>query len=402
MSSPLEKLRILDMSRVLAGPWAGQLLGDYGAEVIKVERPLEGDDTRHWGPPWQDDHRETSAYFLAANRNKRSITVDIATEAGQQVIRELSKEADVLLENFKVGTMAGFGLDAAQLLELNPRLIYCSVSAFGQTGSRAAEPGYDAMVQASAGLMSITGPAASENGGPQKVGVAIADIMAGMYAATAVLAALNARQRTGRGQAIDVPLYDSQVAWLANQNMNYLLSGETPVRMGTAHPNLVPYQTFATSDGDIMLAVGNDRQFMRCCEALGLPQLAADPRYAVMTSRVQHRETLIPQLEARLRERTTSAWLDRFRTEGIPAGPVNTIAEVLTNDYADERQLVREVMTADGVTVPTVANPVDFAETPVEYNHAPPRLGEHTDEVLKEWLRYSDAEIENLRRNNVI
>jgi len=387
------------MSRVLAGPWAGQLLGDYGADVVKIERPECGDDTRQWGPPWLDDSESVSAYFLSANRNKRSVTVNIAAGAGQALIRELAAEADVLLENYKIGTLARYGLGPDELLKLNPRLIYCSISAFGQTGSRASEPGYDAMIQASAGLMSITG---SESGGPQKVGVAISDIMAGMYATTAILAALNARAESGRGQHIDVPLYDSQVAWLANQNMNFLISGTAPARMGTAHPNLVPYQAFETRDGNLMLTVGNDRQFRSCCDVFELPQIKIDPRFATMKMRIQNRDLLIPVLQSRLRERESSEWLALLLEQGVPAGPVNDIAEVLSNQHARERNLVRHIRNSENISVPTVSNPVEFAETPVCYEHAPPALGEHTNEVLREWLGYSDARIEALRKNAVI
>jgi len=387
------------MSRVLAGPWAGQLLGDYGADVVKIERPECGDDTRQWGPPWLDDSESVSAYFLSANRNKRSVTVNIAAGAGQALIRELAAEADVLLENYKIGTLARYGLGPDELLKLNPRLIYCSISAFGQTGSRASEPGYDAMIQASAGLMSITG---SESGGPQKVGVAISDIMAGMYATTAILAALNARAESGRGQHIDVPLYDSQVAWLANQNMNFLISGTAPARMGTAHPNLVPYQAFETRDGNLMLTVGNDRQFRSCCDVFELPQIKIDPRFATMKKRIQNRDLLIPILQSRLKERESSEWLALLLEQGVPAGPVNDIAEVLSNQHARERNLVRQIRNSENISVPTVSNPVEFAETPVCYEHAPPALGEHTNEVLREWLGYSDARIDALRKNAVI
>ncbi len=401
MPAPLENIRILDMSRVLAGPWAGQLLGDYGADVVKIERPGCGDDTRHWGPPWLAGAEEVSAYFLSTNRNKRSVTVDIAVEAGQALIRDLAKQADVLLENYTVGTLTRFDLGPDQLLKLNPRLVYCSISGFGQTGSRANDPGYDAMIQASAGLMSITGPPPG-TGGPQKVGVAISDIMAGMYATTAILAALNARAMSGRGQHIDVPLYDSQVAWLANQNMNFLIGGIAPGRMGTAHPNLVPYQTFETRDGDLMLTVGNDRQFASCCNALELQELANDPRFITMSLRILNREALIPQMQSRLRERDTSDWLRVLLLNGVPAGPVNDIAEVLTNEYAVERRLVRSILNSDDIPVPTVSNPVEFSDTPVRYERSPPALGEHTDEVLQEWLGYSDAKIRSLRQDGVI
>ena len=402
MTTPLKNLRVLDMSRVLAGPWAGQLLGDYGADVVKVERPGVGDDTRQWGPPWLGENGGESGYFLSANRNKRSITVDIADSVGQDLIRELAAHADVLIENYKVGTMERYGLGSKTLLESNPGLIYCSISAFGQTGPRAAEPGYDAMIQASAGLMSITGPPPEESGGPQKVGVAISDIMAGMYASTAILAAINARTETGTGQHIDVPLYDSQVAWLANQNMNFLIGGESPGRMGTAHPNLVPYQAFRSSDGEFMLAVGNDRQFMSVCNAVDLPELAEDVLFSTMSARLANRSALIPLLEGRFRQRTTAAWLARLRDVGVPAGPINDIGEVLTNEHAVERQLVRHVLNSNDDAVPLVANPVDFSATPVCYQKAPPLLGEHTNEVLREWLGYSDAQIQGLRKDDVI
>lgn len=399
MSAPLDNTRILDMSRILAGPWAAQLLGDYGADVVKVERPQCGDDTRQWGPPWLGDE---SAYFMSTNRNKRSVTIDIALPAGQELIKSLVQKSDVLLENFKVGTMAGFGLGPDELLELNPGLIYCSISAFGQSGGRAKEPGYDAMIQASAGLMSITGPAAQDAGGPQKVGVAIADIMAGMYATTAILAALNARSQSGLGQHIDVPLYDSQVAWLANQNMNFLISGNAPGRMGTAHPNLVPYQAFATSDGDLMLAVGNDRQFLNCCDVLDLESIASDVRFESASSRVENRDELIPMLQEKLAQDSTQHWLTALKAKGVPVGPINDIAEVLTNEHAIERKLVRQIQNSNDDSVPQVSNPVDFASTPVRYERAPPLLGEHTNEVLHEWLGYSAAQIETLRQSEVI
>ena len=399
MTTSLQDIRVLDMSRVLAGPWAGQLLGDYGADVVKIERPEHGDDTRQWGPPWLGSE---SAYFLSTNRNKRSVTVDIATSGGQQLIRELAKEADVLLENFRVGTLERYNLDPQELMADNPQLIICSISAFGQQGSHADKPGYDAMIQASGGLMSITGPPDSEAGGPQKVGVAIADIMAGMYATTAVLAALTARATTGRGQRIDVPLYDSQVAWLANQNMNYLVGGEVPRRMGTAHPNLVPYQAFATSDGNLMLAVGNNRQFRKCMEIMGKPDLGADALYANNAERIENRTELIALLQEELRTNTTAFWLEAFAAGDVPAGPINDIGEVLSNAHARERELVRHMRNGAGDTVPTVSNPVAFEETPVHYERAPPLLGEHTDEVLREWLGYSANRIAALRNDAAI
>jgi len=402
MAGPLDNVRVLDMSRILAGPWASQLLGDFGADVLKIEKPGSGDDTRSWGPPWLKGEEAESAYFLSTNRNKRSASVNIATPEGQNIIRAFVQQSDVLLENYKVGTLGAYGLGPVELLALNPRLIYCSISAFGQTGSRASEPGYDAMIQASAGLMSITGPPQGETGGPQKVGVAVSDIMAGMYATTAILAALNARSVSGQGQHIDIPLYDSQVAWLANQNMNFLVGGQTPGRMGTAHPNLVPYQAFKTRDSDLMLAVGNDRQFSACCKALALNAAINDARFKTMAGRIENREVLIALLATRFLEKTTGDWLERLLAEGVPAGPINDIGEVLTNDYALEKGLVREIRNTHDVPVPLVSNPVQFSATPVCYEKAPPLLGEHTDEVLRERLGYSDAEIALLRKNEVI
>jgi crotonobetainyl-CoA:carnitine CoA-transferase CaiB-like acyl-CoA transferase len=399
MEKTLDGIKVLDLSRVLAGPWATQLLGDYGADVIKVERPEQGDDTRQWGPPWLGHE---SAYFLSTNRNKRSVTINLAVRGGQSVVRELASQADILVENFKVGTLARYGLDPADLMAANPRLIVCSISAFGLTGSRAGEPGYDAMIQASGGLMSITGPEGDDGAGPQKVGVAIADIMAGMYAATAILAALRVREKTGVGQLIDVPLYDSQVAWLANQSMNYLVSGQVPERLGTAHPNLVPYQAFRTSDGSVMLAVGNDRQFRACMTCIGCSDLGEDPRYASNSARVENRASLVALIEERLVCERTSHWLELFAKEGVPAGPINDLAEVLTNQHARERGIVRTLDNAAGDAVPIVSNPVAFSQTPVSYEKAPPLLGEHTDEVLQEWLGYSAELISELRKDSAI
>jgi len=399
MNAALKDIRVLDLSRVLAGPWAGQLLGDYGADVVKVERPGTGDDTRAWGPPWLGSE---SAYFLSTNRNKRSLTADLRTSGGRRVVRALALEADVVIENFRSGALERFGLAADELMRDNPRLILCSISAFGRTGSRAAEPGYDALIQAAGGLMSITGAGDEEDGEPQKVGVAIADIMAGMYAASAILAALVSRASSGKGQRIEVPLYDSQVAWLANQAMNYLVGGEVPSRMGTAHPNLVPYQAFATRDGDLMLAVGNDRQFHACMQCVGLDELGDDERFATNASRVRNREELIGILGARLQEESTGYWLDRLGRYDVPAGPINDIGEVLSGAFARERQLVQAVRNGSGDSVPLVKNPVSFEDTPVGYDRAPPLLGEHTGEVLADWLGYSPQQIDALRAEMAI
>ncbi len=397
MSGALEGIRVLDMSRVLAGPWAGQLLGDFGADVVKVERPVVGDDTRHWGPPWLDRKNACeAAYFLSTNRNKRSITVDLTDIDGQALIQALAKKADVLIENYRVGTLAGYGLGAEDLLHLNPRLIYCSITAYGQRSSRASEPGYDAIIQAAAGLMSITGAPDCEGGSPQKVGVAVSDIMAGMYAATAILAALQQRSQTGLGQHIDLSLYDSQVAWLANQAMNFLIGGETPLRRGTAHPNLVPYQAFETCDGFLILAIGNDRQFVRLTKCIGKPELATDTRFQCNSKRVEFRGPLVDILAAVFRTRSTEQWLKALGDADVPCGPINTIDEVLTGAFAEERGLVQTMVHPMHDALPTVANPVRFSQTPVSYRLAPPTLGQHTHEILTDWLDYTDQDFEKL------
>lgn len=403
MSEALQGVRVLDLSRVLAGPWATQLLGDYGADVVKVERPGSGDDTRAWGPPWLGDKESgESAYFLSTNRNKRSLTLDLASVEGQKVIRELAGRADVLVENFRTGTMTGWGLDAESLRKDNPGLVYCSISAFARDSSRAFEPGYDAMIQASGGLMSITGAANSEGGEPQKVGVAIADIMCGMYAATAILAALNERERSGVGQSIEVPLFDSQVAWLANQNMNYLVGGEVPGRLGTAHPNIVPYQAFPTADGHIMIAVGNDRQFAACMRCCGIPDLADDVRYQRNRDRLENREALVSLMSEALAQRHSADWLRELTKADVPCSPIDDLDQVFTSPYAMECDLVRDLDHAYTDKLPTVANPVRFSKSPVNYERAPPLLGEHTNEVLIDWLGYSDAAIERLKRAGTI
>lgn len=397
MSGALDGIRVIDMSRVLAGPWAGQLLADYGADVIKIERPALGDDTRHWGPPWLEDtdgqDTADAAYFLASNRNKRSVTCNLAHADGAQIVRDLVCDSDVLLENYRVGTLARYGLDAVSLRALNPALIYCSLSAYGQDSVRSAEPGYDAIVQASAGLMSITGEPRESGGRPQKVGVAIADIMAGMYAATAILAALTRRQASGRGQQIDVPLFDSQVAWLANQGMNYLIGGSVPQRHGTAHPNIVPYQSFTTADGELMLAVGNDAQFTACTACLGVPELAGDVRFTSNAARVQNRKALVALLAECLVTRPTAEWLDEFKLHGVPAGPINDLGAVFDDPHVVDRKLVRHLAHTAAGQVPTIANPVWFSESPVDYRSAPPTLGQHTRDVLQNVLGYSTAKI---------
>jgi crotonobetainyl-CoA:carnitine CoA-transferase CaiB-like acyl-CoA transferase len=407
MAGPLHGIVVLDLTRVLAGPWATQLLADFGADVIKVENPAGGDDTRHWGPPWlpEADGRETreAAYFAAANRGKRSIAVDLAQPEGRQIVQRLAAQADVLVENFKVGGLAAFGLADRDLRPLNPRLIYLSISAFGQDGPRAAEPGYDAMIQGLGGLMSITGAADGEPGaGPQKVGVAVADLMCGMYATSAVLAALEERHRSGLGQYIDVSLLDSQVAWLANQNLNYFVTGQAPKRLGTAHPNIVPYQAFAASDGHLMLAVGNDAQFARFCEVAELPELPTDPRFATNRARVAHRRELIARLEAVFATRTRDAWLAALRAAQVPCGPINDLAQVFADPQVVHRGLRIDLEQPSGAKVPGVRQPMLFARTPLRYERAPPALGADTDEVLRERLGLDGPTLARLRATRVI
>jgi len=404
---PLQGIRVLDLSRVLAGPWATQLLADFGAEVIKVESPRGGDDTRSWGPPWlRDAHgapTAESAYFLSTNRGKRSITLDLAHPEGARLARELALRSDVLVENFKVGGLARYGLAFAELAAAHPRLIYCSISGFGQDGPDAARPGYDAMIQALGGLMSLTGIEDGEPGaGPVKVGVAVADLMAGMYAASAILAALHERERSGRGQYIDLALLDTQLGWLANQNLNYLLSGEVPRRRGSAHPNIVPYQAFATADGHLMLAVGNDRQFVSFCQAAGLEALARDARFTQNAGRVAHRGELTGAIAAALRQRPTAEWLRRFAAAQVPCGPINDIAQAFAMPQVRHRGMRLDLPHPRAGSVPGVANPVRFSRSVIEYPRAPPLLGQHTREVLSGELGLSAAQVEELRASGAL
>jgi len=407
IDSPLSGLRVLDLSRILAGPWASQLLGDLGADVVKVERPGVGDDTRRWGPPFlkdrQGDDTRESAYYLCANRNKRSLAVDISSDAGQALLKKMAATADVLIENFRVGTMERYGLDYHRLKEVNPGLVYCSITAFGQDGPEAAAPGYDAMIQARGGLMSITGVADGQPGqGPQKVGVAMADLTTGMYAASAIQAALLARYRTGEGQHIDMALFDSQVAMLANQASNYLVGGQVPGRMGTAHPNIVPYQAFATADGHLMLAVGNDRQFARLVSAMGLPDLANEPRYATNLARTENRVELVQLLQGRFLQQTSGSWAERLGEAEVPFGPINRIDQVFDDPQSHYRGLKIELPHSEAESVPTVANPIRFSDTPVSYRYGPPTLGEHSREVLQEWLGLEQSELDTLSSDGVI
>jgi crotonobetainyl-CoA:carnitine CoA-transferase CaiB-like acyl-CoA transferase len=381
----LAGVRVLDLTRVLAGPWCTQTLADLGADVIKVERPGSGDDTRGWGPPFlrDADGNDTaeSAYYLCANRNKRSLTVDIATEDGQAVIRRLALHSDVLVENFKVGDMARHGLDAATLRAANPRLVYCSITGFGQQGPYAQRAGYDFAIQGLGGLMSVTGAA---DGEPQKVGVAVADLFTGMYATVAILAALRHRDATGEGQVVDMALLDAQVAMLANLGSHYLVDGDMPTRQGNAHANIVPYQVFAVADGHIIVAVGNDRQFARLCEVLDEPALASDERFVTNPGRVRHREALIPLLQEAFRMRERHTWLELLQASGIPCGPVNDLADVFADPQVQARGMVEHVTHPTAATIPLVASPLKLSATPVRYLKAPPLLGEHTKEILEE------------------
>ncbi|NBB84486.1 MAG: CoA transferase [Alphaproteobacteria bacterium] len=406
-AGPLDGVRVLDLSRVLAGPWASQLLGDLGAEVIKVERPGAGDDTRGWGPPFAAaaDGTESaeSAYFLSANRNKRSVAIDIGKPEGAALVRDLAARSDILLENFKVGGLKKYGLDWASLRAVNPALVYCSITGFGQTGPQAGRAGYDFMIQAAGGLMSVTGaPDDAPGGGPQKVGVALADILTGLYASNACLAAYAHRQKTGRGQHVDLALMDVQVATLANQALNYLVSGTPPRRLGNAHPNIVPYQAFATASGWLVLAVGNDEQFRRFCAVAGLDDLAADARFATNRARVAHRAELIPRLEPALAARGTDDWLAALEAVGVPCGPINTLDRVFADPHVVDHGLEMQLPHPTVGAVPSVANPIRLSETPVTYRRAPPPLGWDTDAVLAEALDLDAASRDRLRATGVI
>lgn len=406
MPGPLTGLRVLDLSRVLAGPWATQILADFGAEVIKIEKPGEGDDTRGWGPPFltnADGTKGDAAYFLSANRGKWSVAIDMATAEGQRLIRDLAAKSDIVMENFKVGGLSKYGLDYESLKSVNPRLIYCSLTGFGQTGPYAQRAGYDFMIQGMGGIMSVTGqPDGTPGAEPMKVGVAFADIFTGLYCVIAIEAALFHRARTGQGQYIDVALLDTQVGVLANQALNYLVGGTPPTRLGNAHPNIVPYQTFATRDGYIIMAVANDRQFREYCAIIGVPELAEDERFRLNRGRVVNRAELIPLLVEPMKARTTAEWVAAFESAAIPCGPINSIDQVFANEQVLARGLQIGLTREDGVQVPGVANPVVFSETPVDYAKAPPRLGDGTVKVLREVLGMGAEEIDHLRAQQVI
>ncbi|HJV73874.1 MAG TPA: CaiB/BaiF CoA-transferase family protein [Noviherbaspirillum sp.] len=409
--SPLKQalghIRVLDLTRVLAGPWCAQNLADLGADVIKIERPGAGDDTRSWGPPYLRDAegRDTSeaAYYLAANRGKRSVTLDIATPEGQQIVRELVRCSDVVLENYKVGQLKKYGLDYESLKQEKPDLVYCSITGFGQDGPYAQRAGYDFIIQGMGGFMSVTGERDDlPGGGPQKAGVAVADLMTGMYTTIAVMAALTHRDRTGEGQYIDMALLDVQVAMMANMSSNYLASGNPPKRWGNAHPNIVPYQTFATSDGHIIVAVGNDGQYRRFVEAGGRPELATDERFATNPMRVRYRDTLVPLLAEMVKTKTKQEWIAALEEAGVPCGPINKLDEVFDNPQVQARGLQVELPHPTGGTVKLVRSPMKLSATPPRHDMPPPLLGQHTTDILREVLGYTDERITLLREKGVV
>lgn len=407
MSGPLSHIRVLDLSRVLAGPWAGQALADLGAEVIKVERPGSGDDTRGWGPPFLADAEGSpttdAAYFLSANRGKKSVAIDFTQPQGRELVCRLAQQCDIVLENFKVGGLAKYGLDYESLRKANPGLIYCSITGFGQNGPYRQRAGYDFLLQGMGGLMSVTGvPDGDPGGSPMKVGVAIVDIFTGMYASTAVLAALAHRDRTGEGQHIDLALFDVQVATLANQAMNYLVAGASPQRLGNAHPNIVPYQACPTADGHIILAVGNDSQFRKFCVAAQCVELSEDERYATNEGRVRNRKELMPLVEQALKKRPSHEWIALLEGAGVPCGPINTIAEVFANPQLEARGMRIELAHPLAGKVPLVGNPMKFSGTPVKYDLAPPLLGEHNDEILNGLLGLCEKECRALETAGVL
>jgi len=407
MAGPLSHIRVLDLSRVLAGPWCGQNLADLGAEVIKIERPGTGDDSRAFGPPWLKgrDGKDTreSAYFASANRGKKSVTVNLSNAEGQNIVRGLARQSDVLIENYKVGDLARYGLGYGDVAKINPRIIYCSVTGFGQTGPYRERPGYDFMIQGMGGVMSITGERDDlPGGGPQRVGIPIADIMTGMYATVAICAALAHREKSGTGQHLDLALLDTQVGVLANQGMNYLATGEPPGRIGNAHPNIVPYQPFRTRDGDVILACGNDNLFGKFCEVAGCQHLARDPRFSTNSKRVENRGAITALLAEIFAKRTTKDWCDALEAAGVPNGPINNLKQVFEEPQVAARGMKIELEHALAGTIPLIASPMKFSGTPLEHKAPPPTLGQHTEEVLRGLLRMDDAAIARLRSESVI
>ena len=407
MAGPLSHIRVLDLSRVLAGPWAGQNLADLGADVIKVERPGSGDDSRAFGPPWVKDRdgRDTkdSAYYTSANRGKKSITINIGKPEGQKLVRELARISDVLVENYKFGDLARYRLAYEDIRKINPRLVYCSVTGFGQSGPYRERPGYDFMIQGMGGMMSVTGePDDAPGGGPQRAGVPVADIITGMYASIAICAALAHREKSGVGQHLDLALLDSQIALLAYQNSNYFATGSPPKRIGNLHPNIVPYQPFRTQDGRVILACGNDNLYRKFCEVAGCPELADDPRFTSNGKRVENRTELSRLLQAVFQKKTTRAWVELLDAAGVPNGPINDVTQVFREPQVKARGVKIELEHPVAGKMPLVASPMRFSGTPLEYELAPPVLGQHTDEILREVLRLSDGEIARLRADGVI
>lgn len=397
----LAGVRVLDLSRVLAGPWATQILGDLGAEVIKIEKPGAGDDTRSWGPPFTttpDGAQGDAAYYLAANRNKRSVAIDFAKPEGAALVKRLAPQCQILVENFKTGGLQRYSLDYASIAAINPAIVYCSITGFGQTGPYAKRPGYDYMIQAMGGLMSLTG---ETDGEPMKSAVAVADLFTGMYAVTAILAALRHAERTGEGQHLDVSLLDCQIAMLANLGMNYLVSGEEPKRLGNAHASIAPYQVFATADGHVVLAVGNDGQFHDFCAAAGLP-LADDPRFAHNAARIANRLALTEAIGAAMQQRPTAEWISALEAAGVPCGPINTLPQVFSDPHVIARQAVHTMTRENGAEVRLTANPIRMSKTPPRADHAPPSLGADTDSVLTTLLNANDKELRALREAGVI
>lgn len=406
MAGPLSHIKVLDLSRVLAGPWASQILADLGADVIKVERPGGGDDSRAWGPPFLKDakgaYTKESGYYLAANRGKRSITLNLDTTEGQDLVRQLAAQSDIVLENFKVGTLERFGLGYKALQAINPRLIYCSITGFGQTGPKKSNPAYDFLIQAMGGMMSVTGEKDDRpGGGPQKVGIPIIDLITGIYSAVAVLAALANREVSGKGDYIDIGMLDVQVGLLSNQAMNYLVAGRTPQRNGNAHPNIQPQKVFACKDGDIVLVVGNDSQFQKLCVVLGLPELANDERFTTNPARVKHQDILLPKIDQAFARENRSYWVEHLSDAGVPCGPINSIPEVFDDPQIKERKMLRYLPHPSGSMVPQVVSPFRFANAELEYQNPPPLLGQHSDEVLHE-LGIDDGKIAQLRQRGIV
>ena len=407
-NGPLNGLKVLDLSRILAGPTCTQLFGDMGAEIIKIERPQKGDDTRYWGPPFLKDEEgndtSESAYYLCTNRNKNSVAVDLTKEEGQAIIRELASTCDILVENFKAGDLERYGLDFETLSKINPKLIYCSITGFGMTGPYAKRPGYDFLIQGMGGIMSLTGKPDDEGGEPMKCGVGIADVMCGMYASVAILAALNARHISGKGQHLDISLLDCQVSWLINQGAGYLVSGDLPPRRGNEHPTIVPYGTFPASDQAFIIAAGNDSQFVRLCEVIGASELASNPRYIINKDRVLNRKELVPVIEEHTRKQTAGYWLKAMEEAGVPCGPVNNLAQTFADPQIQHREMAINMPhrnnSENGVSL--IGNPLNFSDTPIQYKKAPPVRAEDTREILSKHLGLSEDKLNELEANGII